>query len=170
MVPEVYSGGLMNVYDHFAHWQDISSRLNKDEFIIEVGCGCGLSSRIYSLKTEKPMYAVDKPNVVRMSAQMYPTPGVTYVGCDFNESWVYDNIKIHGMLDVVICVDVIEHIENKDLFLSELAKLPSDKGRFIICVPIGEDDNSWHVNHWQSTEEFMDDICRFLPRERVTKV
>lgn len=166
-VPEAFVGGLDNLYSHFAHWQDIASKLNEGERAIEVGCGCGLSSRIYSLKTQCPLVAVDKKAVADFSTAAYPTPGVSFYGADFNTYWVPENWNIY---DVVICVDVIEHVAAKDVMLENLAALGHGKTRWILSVPIGDDQVPWHVHHWQSIDEFLADVGRYLPLERVTRV
>lgn len=165
-VPDMFVGGLDNVHSHFAHWENIASMLHEGEKAIEIGCGCGLSSRIYSLRTKTRFVAVDKPEVVKMSSQMYPTPGVEYVGADFNTRWAIKGCPF----DVVICVDVIEHVREKDLFLKALASLGHSQTRWIVTTPIGDDDIPWHLYHWSSVEEFLDDVCRYLPRERVIRV
>ena len=166
MVPEAYVGGFENVCNHFAHWLDVQSRINKGDYVVEVGCGCGMSSRIYSLKSETQLSAIDKLEVIEICKIAYPTPGVIYSGIDLNKpNWAYD-----AGADVVVCIDVIEHVENKDIFLNELAILANEKTRYILSTPVGDDEISWHIHHWQSIEEFMDDVCRFLPRERVTRI
>ena len=166
-VPEAFIGGMSNVNSHFVHWQRVQELLNEGDRAIEVGCGCGLSSRIYSLKTKCELVAVDKPEVVSLSQQMYPTPGVTFHGADFNTDWYR---KRMGKFDVVVCVDVIEHVQNKEVMLSNLAILGHEQTRWILTTPIGPDDVPWHVHHWESVEEFLDDVCRYLPRERVVRV
>lgn len=167
-VPEAFVGGIENVTSHFIHWQRVSELLNPGERVIEVGCGCGLSSRIYSLKTQYVVVAVDRLEVVVMSKQMYPTPGVHFAPADFNTEWVPNAWK--GLFDVVVCVDVIEHVQNKDVMLSNLAILGHEQTRWILTTPIGPDDVPWHVHHWESVEVFLDDVCRYLPREKVIRV
>lgn len=106
MVPEFITGGLSCVRDHFAHWAEVTKFLQRgeDKTTIDVGCGCGLSSRIYSLTTNGPVLAVDKPEVVGWSARLYPTPGVSFQGADLAGEWEF------GKFDNIVCIDVIEHI------------------------------------------------------------
>ena len=170
LIPEAFTGGISNVMSHFSHWQQVSELLNEGDKAIEVGCGCGMSSRIYSLKTKRPFVAIDKPEVVQFSRMLYPTPGVLYGGADFNEdAWAWQLRKTERF-DAVICVDVIEHVQQKEVFLESLASLGHEKTRWIITAPIGEDQNPWHVHHWKSVEEFLDDVCRYIPVERIIRV
>jgi 2-polyprenyl-3-methyl-5-hydroxy-6-metoxy-1,4-benzoquinol methylase len=164
MVPEAFVGGIDNVISHFEHWSDMADMLREGERLLEIGCGCGMPSRIYSLRTHCEVVAVDKPEVIAVSSVMYRTPGVTFVGHDFNEPFDL------GTFDVVICVDVIEHIVNKDVLLQSLANADNGNTRWLLSVPIGPDKNSWHVTHWATAEDFANDISRFLPMDRVTVI
>lgn len=98
--------GCVHDRDHFAHWDEVTKFLQRgeDKTTIDVGCGCGMSSRIYSLTTNGPVLAVDKPEVVGWSARLYPTPGVSFQGADLAGEWEF------GKFDNIVCIDVIEHI------------------------------------------------------------
>lgn len=170
MVPEAAVGGLDNVVSHFTHWYRIAELLNEGDRVVEIGCGCGLPARIYSLKTQAPVVAVDKADVVALSRVFYPTPGVSFVVADFNNDLWLVPVKERGPFDVVVCVDVIEHVHNKGLFLSCLQALGGTETRYIVTTPIGDDDIPWHIHHWGTLKDFLDDVCRFLPRERTIRV
>jgi len=162
-VPEAFFGAPWDIYSHFHRWEVIQNELNEGDHAIELGCGCGITPRIYALRTKRPFVALDKLEVIEMAELLYPTPGIEYYAADFNEHWAYD----YGVFDIVICTHVIEHIKEKDLFLSELAKLAHNNTRYILDVPIGEDDNSFHIHHWESKEEFIDDVSAYIPRESI---
>jgi hypothetical protein len=168
MVPENFVGGLSNVNVHFAHWEAVANLLHEGERLIELGCGCGLPARIYSLRTRCAVVAMDQPAAIEMAQRCYPTPGVVFFGADFNEP-----LEV-GKYDVVVCTDVLEHVQEKDVLLQTMAGCDTGQTRYILTVPIGptqeSDPNPWHLHWWATVEEFLADVGRFLPLERVVVV
>jgi 2-polyprenyl-3-methyl-5-hydroxy-6-metoxy-1,4-benzoquinol methylase len=166
-VPEAYVGGYETLKSHFWHWLMAAERIEEGDRVLDAGCGSGMPARIYSLRSRCPVVAVDQPEAIKWARILYPTPGVTFVDRDFNAStWTLGL----GPFDVVVCTDVIEHVQEKDVFLAGLAWVGHEKTRYLLTVPIGPDSNRWHVHSWPSSEDFMDDVCRFLPRDRTIKI
>ena len=171
MVPEAFVGGASNINSHFIHWQRAAELINEGDRVLEAGCGCGLPARIYSLKSRRPVWAVDQEYAVQWARVLYPTPGVHFRVGDFNNR---DWLVGLGPFDVVVCIDVLEHVREKDVFLQALADMSHEGTRYILSVPITlipeEDTSPWHVHHWQTEEEFLADVGRILPAERVTRI
>jgi 2-polyprenyl-3-methyl-5-hydroxy-6-metoxy-1,4-benzoquinol methylase len=171
MVPEVFVGGASNVSCHFSHWEAAASLIHEGDLVLDAGCGCGLPARIYSLRSRRPVIAVDQDYAVQWAQLMYPTPGVTFMAADFNTT---DWAQGFGPFDVIVCCDVIEHIQQKDVFLQSLAAVSHEATRYILTVPIGptreSDPNPWHLHWWATVEEFLADVGRFLPAERIVTI
>jgi 2-polyprenyl-3-methyl-5-hydroxy-6-metoxy-1,4-benzoquinol methylase len=170
-VPEAFIGGLSNVYSHFAHWEAAANLIREGDRVLEAGCGCGLPARIYSLRSRRQVIAVDQDYAVKWSSVFYATPGVEFVAGDFNTAeWAIGR----GPFDVVVCIDVLEHIREKDLFLRVLRVLSTDETRYILSVPIGREEdfvpNPWHLHFWPTHEDLLADVGRFLAPERVTRI
>ena len=162
MVPEAFVGGLNNVVSHLAHWQDMANLLREGERLLEIGCGSGFPARVYSLRTRCEVVAVDKPEVIAISAVAYPTPGVRFVGHDLNEPFDF------GYFDAVIAVDVLEHIADLDTLLKNLSLCDTGNTRWQLCVPVGDcSPNDWHLQHWETREAFLSVVGRYLPIERI---
>jgi len=165
MVPEAFVGGIDNVYSHFCHWLEASKRLVPGKRVLDVGCGCGLPARIYSIATNSEVVAIDKPEAIKWSRILYPTPGVTFVEVDLANGFDV------GKFDNIVCIDVIEHIEQSgyDVFLRSLGNSGTAEARWILSVPIrtDEDKNVWHKRSWKSREEFLLDVSRFIPKDRI---
>lgn len=168
MVPEAYIGGLDNVYSHFVHWEHVASLIDEGDKVLEAGCGCGLPARIYSLKSRCPVVAADQDYAVRWAEVLYPTPGVRFVSADFNrDDWAVGL----GPFDSIVCIDVLEHIQEKDVFLSVLGGLGHESTKYIISAPIGGEDelspNHWHLHFWHTKDDLLSDVGRFLPLSNV---
>ena len=164
-VPEKFVGRVNNWLNHMLHWEAVCQVLQAGS-IIDVGCGCGMSSRIYSLCMGVPVLAVDKPDVVKWSSIAYLTPGVEFVGCDLASKWDF------GKFDNVVCIDVIEHIGDEHYvdFLKSLGNAGHRESKWILTTPIGEDGNPWHLRSWPSIKAFLDDVGRYIPAKRIVRV
>ena len=169
MVPEAFTGGTSNVNSHFIHWQRAAELINEGDRVLEAGCGCGLPARIYSLKSRRPVVAVDQEHAVQWARVLYPTPGVSFVAGDFN---LPDWTAGIGPFDVIVCIDVLEHIREMDVLLQAFLRVSHEDTRYILTTPIaGKDEgNPWHLHFWPTVEEFLEDVGRILPAERVTRI
>jgi 2-polyprenyl-3-methyl-5-hydroxy-6-metoxy-1,4-benzoquinol methylase len=170
-VPEAFVGGLSNVWSHFAHWEAAANLIHEGDRVLDAGCGCGLPARIYSLRSKRTVVAADQDYAVKWAALMYPTPGVDFVEVDFNlPHWA----EGEGPFDVVVCIDVLEHICEKDVFLNALQSVSVPETRYIFSVPIGKREdfapNPWHLHFWATHEELLEDLGRYLPAGNITRI
>jgi SAM-dependent methyltransferase/uncharacterized protein YbaR (Trm112 family) len=86
--------------------------------VLEVGAGGNYLKRVYSNKTTSWIssdYDLRSLIDIRCDAQSLP----------FNDS----------LFDVVICIDVLEHVENPALMISELARVLKNDGILILSTP-----------------------------------
>lgn len=95
--------------------------------VLEVGCGDGyfLGSLPNSIETK---VGVDlSENAIAFAKAFHPT-------CDFK---VEDAANIQGKFDVVVAIEVLEHIPDRDVsrFLNTLSMRVKDTGTVIISVP-----------------------------------
>lgn len=117
--------------------------------LLEVGCGVGRG--IEALLEATPQYtAIDKNSqLIDQLQHQYP-----------KAQFLCQNIPpIRGLeaesYDWIVTFQVIEHIENDELFVAELYRLLRKAGKLLITTPnrkLSLTRNPWHVREYTATE------------------
>lgn len=124
--------------------------------MLEVGCGTG-----YVLAGIRRAY----PELSLMGSELFPeglevarrrVPGVPLLEMDALD------VPFRGIFDVVGAFDVLEHIEQDDLVLRELAAAATSHGGLIVTVP-------QHPRLWSAADEFAGHVRRYTRRQLVEK-
>ena len=114
--------------------------------ILEVGCGTGFYTQILSELGTQNYLGIDITNV------LFPELKQMFPHFDFIREDITTG-EIQGEFDVIIMIDVIEHIVNEDKFTSAMENIKcclSDSGVFIIA-PLLESNRQkklFYVNFW----------------------
>lgn len=106
-----------------------------DQKVLELGCGCGLGTYLYSL-VAKSVYAVDYSEDAIRYAEQYPfiKEKVSFGRFDLSEHTPL------GKFDVVVATEFLEHIENPKKLLAEL-----DTKYLVFSLPIDSlKVSTWH--------------------------
>lgn len=118
--------------------EDILSLLekNKNAAILDVGCGGGEFTTLYNKRIcSKNITGVDG---VREKLELVKKKGIKKTKCfNFEKKWPLKS----RAYDVVISNQVIEHINNLDLFISEIYRVLKSGGYAVIST---ENLSSWH--------------------------
>lgn len=103
-------------------------KLKKDDFVLEIGCGRGFHFPYY-LEHTKNVYGIDiSENVIKEN--MYKDE----VKLSIQDIERKTNFR-NEFFDVVIMVDVIEHLTNRYIPLREIKRILRDGGRLLIITP-----------------------------------
>jgi 2-polyprenyl-3-methyl-5-hydroxy-6-metoxy-1,4-benzoquinol methylase len=136
--PLQYYKGILIQADLGLHEQIVAAvapRLRGRAKVLDFGCGEGaLSQRFSDLGFD--VCSVDS-NEGSFKAS---TP---FIGLDFNDAAaVSDLLRLHrGAFDLVLGVEVIEHVENPWQYVRDLASMAADGGLIVITTP---NVTSWH--------------------------
>lgn len=133
--------------------------------IVDVGCGIGLGSNILSLEADF-VWGIDKnENSVRFAQQAFTREknGIYYSSqLTFDRIDIMEDTRDFMKFDIVVAIEVIEHIKDARGFMDKLVKLAKKDGEFFISTPNRNNKhiakerpkNKYHVREW-TMEEFV---------------
>lgn len=100
------------------------SYLRRSDRVLDLGCGNGLLS-LQAAKVARAVVAVDK-KVPDVRAKK-----VTYIQGDLEKRLNFPNKSF----EVVLCLDVLEHLHRRDQLLGEMKRVLTDGGKLFISLP-----------------------------------
>ena len=105
--------------------------------ILEVGCGIGNMTR-YLLRQAQVVIALDKhPQAVLSVKQQYPlSPQLIPMEADIGEAQLVETLRPFH-IDTVVCINVLEHIEDDERALSVMHAILGPGGHLVVYVPAG---------------------------------
>ena len=175
MVPEAFvfnadttdlwsPGGIGNVASHFGHYADVARAIGEHDAVLDVGCGCGFGVRIYRLRTQGRVVAIDKRPAIDIARHLYPTPGVEYFEVDLREGELPE-----GPFDVVAMTDVYEHLDEETgtRVMEQVRECLTDDGRLIVSAPVACDSspgvpNPYHLRTFPDSRAIVDELRSHL--------
>lgn len=121
--------------------------------ILEVGCGDGALSGVLGGKLGLAIAGVDTSEKgLALARRMFAERGLSG---DFRHITGYDTGFPDASFDLVICSDVIEHVDDPSAMLREIRRLLVAGGRLIITTPLKFSEkpvDPMHVQEWFATE------------------
>ncbi len=122
---------LMRYHDFFV------DRIRAGERVVDIGCGYGAVARSIADRAGADVVGVDlDPANVASAQKMFPHSRLTFVQGEAPRDLPA------GQFDVVVASNVLEHIEHRTLFLTEVQRKASPS-RWLIRVPMV--DRDWRV-------------------------
>jgi len=119
--------------------------------IADIGCGTGHLLKIlhdglaadYTLEIVGTDFA---ESALKIARDLLPQ-------AKFLQDDIYASQLEAGSFDIVLCTEVLEHLENAETALIKLIELCQPRGALFLTVPNGEfDDWDGHVNFWTLAE------------------
>jgi len=128
---------VLNVkYNDYLVSTKIFSNLNVQSTVLDLGCGNGeFCNRISQLKGCLCVGIDRLPNLIENAIAVKDKYRINsqFYNLDF------DNVGNIGKYDVILCMDVFEHVASPDLFVSLMARSLNDNGMILMRVPHGKD-------------------------------
>lgn len=122
--------------------------INKE--VLDLFAGDGFGSEIIA-KNAKLVFAIDySEEAVKYAEAYHKKDNIIYLVDKFPPIRLSD-----ASFDVVVALEAIEHVQDDNLFLSEVKRLLRPSGVFIVCTPIRDDRagiGRWHCREYNETE------------------
>ncbi len=146
-------GAVINIEDHnnmLVKRYDFANLFNDNRFVLDLGCGSGYGAEILSKKAWR-VHAIDKSEDAISFAKGHHDKGHI-------EWFVEDFPKIdkkEKTYDIVVCHEVIEHIDDDNLMVSEINRVLRPRGVMVMTTPVASDSPpaKWHIREY-TKEQF----------------
>jgi 2-polyprenyl-3-methyl-5-hydroxy-6-metoxy-1,4-benzoquinol methylase len=147
-----YRLGFFNLIMSYLESEKISFN---DKDVIDVGCGVGfLLLAIKEKFHTRSLTGSDfSQNAIDFSKKKFP--GINFFRQDLND-------PIPGNYDIILCTEVLEHLEKPYLAIKNMLNALRPGGTMIITVPNGRYDSlNEHINFWspESWRFFLEREC-----------
>lgn len=117
--------------------------------LLDLGCGDGALAGVLHSRLGARVTGVDtSSNGIELAARMFRARGLEG---DFRQIAGYDTGLAADTFDVVVCSEVIEHVDDPVAMLSEIRRVLAPTGRVILTTPIRfseEPLDPMHVQEW----------------------
>ncbi len=98
--------------------------------VIDFGCGFGSKLVDIIVPVSGVVFGVDKNECIVGCKRLHPNIDISWNVADLNES-----IEGYGQSDLVICADVLEHLDKPDVLVHTIVEHLKHKGRAVISTP-----------------------------------
>jgi glycosyltransferase involved in cell wall biosynthesis len=141
----------------FNAWMADTVRPYAGERVLEIGAGIGNLTRLLVPRRKSYVASdIDTEHLARLRARFQHRPNLRVCRCDL--ATPADFAPLAGSMDTVICLNVVEHVEDDLQALRNIHSTLKPGGRAVILVPHGQDifgtlDTA--LGHWRrySAEE-----------------
>jgi SAM-dependent methyltransferase len=105
--------------------------------VLEIGAGIGNLTRLLCVGPAQYVVSdIDRRHLSRLENDMRSRANVSVIACDLENSEHFH--CLHASMDTIICINVLEHIEDDLRGLSNLHSALVPGGRAIVLVPQGQ--------------------------------
>jgi ubiquinone/menaquinone biosynthesis C-methylase UbiE len=147
--------------EHRARYE-FAKGLVKGKKVLDLGCGAGYGSFMLSEVADSVVGIDISPDAIKHAQETYKSSNLSFV--------VGDVAKLpfkNGEFTACVCFEVIEHIDNPDDLLKEVARILDPKGVFVVSTPnravkISSVPNPFHKKEY-TVNEFTAMLRNFFP-------
>ena len=127
-----------SVAPRFNRWMADTIRPYVQQRVLEIGAGMGNLTRALARGKQRYIASdIDQEHLSRLQSRLRHYLNVEPRTCDLSKSSDFENLR--GAVDTVICLNVLEHIEDDLGALRNIYGALTPGGRAIVLVPCGQE-------------------------------
>jgi 2-polyprenyl-3-methyl-5-hydroxy-6-metoxy-1,4-benzoquinol methylase len=127
-VPDEMQGDLIEAEHLVRYWW--ASEVARDRRVLDAGCGIGYGTNLLARAGASAATGVDVAEAVIEAAIPGAAPGVSFIAGDLS-ALPFDDASF----DVVVCFEVIEHVESPEEAIAELTRVLAPEGVLLVSSP-----------------------------------
>lgn len=127
-----------SIAGQFNAWMADTIRPYVGQNVLEIGAGMGnLTRQLAGRRKRYVATDLDTEHMARLRSRLHHRPNLTTAICDLSRA--SDLMPFYGQMDTVVCLNVLEHVEDDLGGLRNIYSSLSDGGRAIVLVPHGQE-------------------------------
>lgn len=120
----------------FNRWMADTIRPYVGQRVLEIGAGIGNLSRCLAPRRELYLASdIDEEHLARLRSRLSHRPNFRAVPCNLSHPPDFDELE--SLVDTIVCLNVLEHVEDDRTGLANMHRALRPKGRAIVLVPEG---------------------------------
>lgn len=129
MIPDINRGAAF-YYEHVNRYQ-FASQFVRNKSVLDLACGTGYGSHIISSSGATRVVGLDiSRETISYANKKYKTPNTRFQVADALKTGLPDK-----SMDIVVCLEFIEHITAQDRLIGEIKRVLKQGGILIISTP-----------------------------------
>lgn len=122
--------------NRFNLWMADTIRPHVGRRVLEIGAGMGNLSRCLAPRRELYIASdIDGEHLARLRTRLAHRPNFRAMECDLSRASDFESIR--GRIDTIVCLNVLEHVEDDAAGLRNMFETLEPGGRAIVLVPEG---------------------------------
>jgi SAM-dependent methyltransferase len=122
-------GGARIAYEHY-HRYFLAKRVASGKSVLDIGCGEGYGSNLLAEVASRVVGIDLSPQAIEHARTRYQQPNLNFEVADCRKTGFPD-----AGFDLIVCFEMIEHIEEHHQLLSEVKRLLRPGGCFVVSSP-----------------------------------
>jgi SAM-dependent methyltransferase len=151
-------GGCQIAYEHL-HRYFFALRWAESARVLDLACGNGYGAALLARRA-RHVWALDiDAEAIAGAHNRWQSPNLTFLRGDATQLPLPD-----GSIDLVVAMEALEHLDNQDLLLKEIARVCSDKGVALISTPNKAEysDARNYKNPFHKKELYLEEFVQIL--------
>jgi ubiquinone/menaquinone biosynthesis C-methylase UbiE len=140
---------------------ELAKKLVAGKTVLDIACGSGYGSKILADASALAVCSVDADiSAIEFAKNNYPQANIQYLAGNAEELSFADSY-----FDVITSLETIEHLNDPEKYLSELARVLKKDGVALISTPnklVSNCQNPFHLREFER-EEFEKMIGKYFP-------
>lgn len=145
---------------------NFASTYVKNKIVLDIGCGDGYGAALLARNASLAIGIDKNPIRINLARTQYSSSNLTFLKSD-----IFDSNFAERTFDVIVAMQIIEHILNPDAFFGKVKHILKSEGIFLVSTPnkklrLKIDEKPFNLEHVKEydKDEFEDLLAAFFSK------